>query len=268
MSSYALEAEDLTKVYETDGSKVNALAGVNLQVERGKFVSIMGPSGSGKTTLLAMFGCLDKPTTGKVIVGGVDVTNMSESQLPKIRAEKVGFVFQSFNLLPTLTALENVELPMERGKIPKEERRERALELLRMVGLEDRKDHKPSELSAGQQQRVAIARALANNPAIILADEPTGNVDSKTGFGIIKLLRRLSMEKESTIIMVTHDRQNASLADRMLFLKDGKLLKKERKGTLHVDRAKKMKCPQCGKIISRDFSLCPYCGRELGSKKT
>jgi putative ABC transport system ATP-binding protein len=226
MSEYVLEAKNLTKVYEAGENRVAALSDVDLQVGRGEFMSIMGPSGSGKTTLLSMLGCFDKPTSGQVVIDGLDVTAMRESELPKIRAEKVGFIFQAFNLIPTLTALENVELPMERGKIPKGKREGRALKLLESVGLKDKADRKPSRLSAGEQQRVAIARALANGPAIILADEPTGNLDSKTGRDIIQLLRKLRREEGSTIILVTHDKQMASLSDRMLFLRDGKLLKK------------------------------------------
>jgi putative ABC transport system ATP-binding protein len=225
MSEYVLEAKNLTKVYEAGENSVAALSDVNLQVGRGEFMSIMGPSGSGKTTLLSMLGCFDKPTSGQVVIDGLDVTAMRESELPKIRAEKVGFIFQAFNLIPTLTALENVELPMERGKIPKGKRKGRALKLLGSVGLEDKAGRKPNRLSAGEQQRVAIARALANSPAIILADEPTGNLDSKTGQDIIQLLRELRREEGSTIILVTHDKQMASLSDRMLFLRDGKLLK-------------------------------------------
>jgi len=266
MSSYVLEAENLVKFYEMGGNRIGALSGVTLRVERSELVSVMGPSGCGKTTLLNMLGCLDKPTSGKVILDGVDVTDMRESDLPKVRAEKVGFIFQTFNLLPTLTAIENVELPMECGKVPKDKRRKGALELLKLVGLETRGDHKPHELSAGEQQRVALARALANNPAIILADEPTGNLDSKTGLEIMGLLRKLSLDEGSTIVLVTHDRRMASLADRMLFLSDGKILKEERKGTLAVDRRKKPACPQCGKKISSDFVLCPYCGGKLGVK--
>jgi putative ABC transport system ATP-binding protein len=225
MSEYVLEAENLTKVYEAGENRVVALSDISLQVRRGEFVSIMGPSGSGKTTLLSVLGCLDKPTSGRVIIDGLDVTAMKEAELPKIRAEKIGFVFQAFNLLPTLTAIENVELPMERGKIPKGKRRARALKLLRSVGLEEKADCRPNRLSAGEQQRVAIARALANGPAIILADEPTGNLDSKTGQDIIQLLRKLRREEGSTIVLVTHDKQIASLSDRTLYLRDGKLLK-------------------------------------------
>jgi len=223
MSDYVLEAKDVTKVYEAGENRVVALSDVDLQVERGEFVSIMGPSGSGKTTLLTILGCLDKPTSGQVIIDGLDVTTTREAELPRIRAEKVGFIFQNFNLIPTLSALENVELPMERGRVSKGKRRSRTLKLLGSVGLEDKAGRRPNRLSAGEQQRVAIARALANGPAIILADEPTGNLDSRTGREIIQLLRKLSREEGTTIILVTHDRQMASLSNRMLFLRDGKI---------------------------------------------
>jgi len=226
MSEYVLETKGVTKVYEAGENKVTALSDVDLQVEKGEFVSIMGPSGSGKTTLLVILGCFDKPTSGQVIIDGLDVTTTKETKLPKIRAEKIGFVFQNFNLIPTLSALENVELPMERGKIPKGERRSRALKLLESVGLRDKADSRPNRLSSGEQQRVAIARALANGPAIILADEPTGNLDSRTGREIVQLLRKLSREEGRTIILVTHDKQMASLSNRMLPLRDGKLPKK------------------------------------------
>jgi putative ABC transport system ATP-binding protein len=226
MSEYVLEAKDVTKVYETGETKVTALSDVDLQVEKGEFVSIMGPSGSGKTTLLVILGCFDKPTSGQVIIDGVDVTKMREAELPKIRAEKIGFVFQTFNLIPTLSALENIELPMERGNVPKDKRRGRALELLESVGLKDKANRRPNRLSAGEQQRVAIARALANGPAIILADEPTGNLDSKTGREIIQLLRELSRKEGRTIILVTHDKQMASLSNKMLSLRDGKITEK------------------------------------------
>jgi putative ABC transport system ATP-binding protein len=223
MSEYVLETKDVTKVYEAGEHKVAALSDVNLRVKKGEFVSIMGPSGAGKTTLLSILGCLDKPTSGKVIIGGLDITAMKETKLPRIRAEKVGFIFQNFNLISTLTALENVELPMECVKMSKSKRRSRALELLTSVGLGDKADRRPNKLSAGEQQRVAIARALANNPAIILADEPTGNLDSKTGRDIVQLLKKLSSEEGRTIILVTHDKPKAAMSDRIIDIKDGKL---------------------------------------------
>jgi len=232
MSRIVLETRAVEKVYHIGSASIKALSGVDLQVERGDFISIMGPSGSGKTTLLNILGCLDKPTKGRVLVDGVDVTDQPESTLFRIRREKVGFVFQSFNLLPALNALENVELPMECLKIPRRQRRRRARELLHMVGLSGRERHRPHRLSAGEQQRVAIARALANNPAIVLADEPTGNLDSKTGLEIVRLLGRLTTERQSAVVMVTHDRQMASHAGRIMLLKDGRLKGREKKGLL------------------------------------
>jgi len=231
MNEVVLKTVNLTKVYERGGKKIHALSDVTLQINRGDYVAIMGPSGSGKTTLLNILGCLDKPTSGSVIIDGIDVTKLDEKELSEIRRNKIGFVFQAFNLIPILSAIENVELPMECAKIPKHERRKRARQLLNLVGLSGRAEHRPHELSAGEQQRVAIARALANKPSIILADEPTGNLDSKTGQHIMKLLGLLNYKIGTTIIVVTHDQKMASLTGRILFLEDGKLLKKEKKGT-------------------------------------
>lgn len=223
MSEIILQVESLTRTYEIENRKIQALSEVNLQVNKGDFISIMGPSGSGKTTLLSIIGCLDKPTSGKVILDGIDVTELPENKLYEIRRDKIGFVFQTFNLLPYLNAIENVELPME-GRIKSDaERRERAQELLKMVGLSERVEHRPHRLSAGEQQRVAIARALANNPSIILADEPTGNLDNKTKHGIIRLLRKLNKSQGTTIVMVTHDIQMASRTEKKHFLTDGKI---------------------------------------------
>jgi putative ABC transport system ATP-binding protein len=243
------------------GRTIRALSEVNLQIKKGDFISIMGPSGSGKTTLLNMLGCLDKPTKGKVILDGADVTKVREKNLYKIRRHKVGFVFQTFNLLPYLSAIENVELPMEGTKKSKGERRTRARELLKLVGLSEREDHRPHRLSAGEQQRVGIATALANNPAIVLADEPTGNLDSKTKYEIIRLLGKLNIDQGTTIVMVTHDSHMAAHAGRMLFLSDGRLLAKERQGT-HLLK-KELTCPHCGKEIQPDDTFCPRCGKEL-----
>jgi len=231
MSDLALKTEKVERVYKLGGRKVLALSDVNLEIKKGDFVSIMGPSGSGKTTLLNVLGCLDKPTNGKVLLDGVDITNVPEKDLHKTRKHKIGFVFQTFNLMPWLNAVENVELPMEGTGKTKEDMRKRASELLDMVGLSERKEHRPQKLSSGEQQRVAIARALANNPAIVLADEVTGNLDGKTKLEIIKLLGKLNTEQGTTIIIVTHDSQVASMTDRMLFLSDGKLLAKEKQGT-------------------------------------
>jgi len=230
MSNVALKTEKLGKVYKLGGRQVCALSDVNLEIEKGDFVSIMGPSGSGKTTLLNVLGCLDKPTQGKVFLDGVDITNVPEKNLHKTRKHMIGFVFQTFNLMPWLNAVENVELPMEGTGRTKAEMRKRAIELLEIVGLSERMEHRPQRLSAGEQQRVAIARALANNPAIVLADEVTGNLDGKTKLEIVKLLGKLNTEQGTTIVIVTHDSQVASMADRMLFLSDGKLLAKEKQG--------------------------------------
>jgi putative ABC transport system ATP-binding protein len=261
MSELILKTEELDKVFKMGGRTIRALSEVNLQVTKGDFIAIMGPSGSGKTTLLNMLGCLDKPTKGKVILDGADVTKVREKNLYKIRRHKIGFVFQTFNLLPYLSAIENVELPMEGTKKSKDERRTRARELLKLVGLSEREDHRPHRLSAGEQQRVGIATALANNPAIVLADEPTGNLDSKTKYEIIRLLGKLNIDQGTTIVMVTHDSHMAAHAGRMLFLSDGKLLAKERQGT-HLLK-KELTCPHCGKEIQPDDTFCPRCGKEL-----
>jgi putative ABC transport system ATP-binding protein len=260
MSELVLETEKLDKIYKLGGRIIRALSNINLKVEKGDFVSIMGPSGSGKTTLLNVLGCLDRPTSGKVILDGVDVTALPEKELYKIRRYKVGFVFQTFNLLPYLSALENVELPMEGTGKSKREMRERARELLKLVGLAEREDHKPFRLSAGEQQRVAIARALANNPSIVLADEPTGNLDAKTKYEIVRLLGKLNAEQGTTIVMVTHDGAVASHARRVLFLSDGKLLAKEKMGLLAKE---KLVCPACGREVQADHAFCPHCGRKL-----
>ena len=238
MSNVALKTEKMDKIYKLGDHKVRALSDVNIEIEKGDFVSIMGPSGSGKTTLLNVLGCLDKPTQGKVLLDGVDITDVPEKNLHKTRKHKIVFVFQTFNLMPWLNAVENVELPMEGTGKTKEEMRNRAVELLDMVGLSQRKEHRPQKLSAGEQQRVAIARALANNPAIVLADEVTGNLDGKTKLEIMKLLAKLNLEQGTTIVIVTHDGQVAAMAGRILFLSDGKLLAKERQGK-HYKRAQK-----------------------------
>lgn len=232
MSNVALKTEKVDKVYKLGEHQVRALSDVNIEIAKGDFISIMGPSGSGKTTLLNVLGCLDKPTHGKVFIDGVDITNVPEKNLHKTRKHKIGFVFQTFNLMPWLNAVENVELPMEGTGKTKDEMRELALKLLDMVGLSKRKEHRPQKLSAGEQQRVAIARALANNPAIVLADEVTGNLDGKTKLEIMRLLGKLNTEQDTTIVIVTHDRKVASMAGRILFLSDGKLLAKEKQGTL------------------------------------
>lgn len=219
-----VEAINLKKTYMLGKVPVEALRGVNLKVEEGEFISILGPSGSGKSTLLNLIGALDKPTDGKVLIDNVDVSTLNENELAGLR-RKIGFVFQFFNLIPRLTALQNVELPMAIAGLGREDRRRRAAELLEIVGLADRMNHKPTELSGGEQQRVAIARALANNPRFLLMDEPTGNIDSKNAYEIIQLIKRLNREKGVTIIMVTHDQQLAAEADRTAYMLDGLIVK-------------------------------------------
>jgi putative ABC transport system ATP-binding protein len=217
---------DVVKVYRMGTVTVPALRGVSLTVEAGSFAAIMGPSGCGKSTLLNILGCLDRPTSGSVEIDGMEVAKMSKAELATLRNRKIGFIFQNFHLLHNTTALANVMLPFLYSDVPSGQRKPRAMELLRSVGLEDRAHHKPFELSGGQQQRVAIARALVNNPKLILADEPTGNLDSRSGLEIMTLLERLNREG-MTILMVTHDPQLGSHADRIIHLKDGRVLKAE-----------------------------------------
>jgi len=208
-------------------TKVQALKNINLKIEKGENVVIIGPSGCGKSTLLHLMGCLDRPTKGKVLIDGRDVSKLSDNELAKIRREKIGFIFQFFYLIPTLTALENVMLPMTFAGVPSKEKIRRAKELLKLVGLERRMHHKRSELSGGEIQRVAIARALANDPEIILADEPTGNLDSRSGKEIMKYLVKLNKEKNVTLVVVTHDPMVASFFKRKIYLKDGRIIKEE-----------------------------------------
>jgi len=214
---------DLRKTYIQGKIPVHALGGVSLEVKKGELISIVGPSGSGKSTLLSMVGLLDRPTGGSVFIEGKEITKARESEAPRIRREKIGFVFQHFNLLPSLTALENVDIAMRFSGVPKSKRKIRAFELLSSIGLGERVGHRPSELSGGQQQRVAIARALANHPAIILADEPTGAVDTKTRGVIVDLLKDLS-KKGQTIIVVTHDMDVARQTDRIITMRDGMIV--------------------------------------------
>jgi len=224
--SLAIKTENLTKVYELGAETVHALRGVNLSIRRGEYVAIMGPSGSGKSTLMNLIGCLDTPTSGKYWLAGRLVSDLDEDQLAHIRNQDIGFIFQTFNLLPRATALHNVELPMIYNGIPVEERLEKAKRALEAVELGDRMMHKPSELSGGQRQRVAIARALVNSPSILLADEPTGNLDTRTGEEIMGLFARLHQEGNS-IILVTHEREIAEHADRIIHLRDGKIERDE-----------------------------------------
>lgn len=214
----------LTKTYTVGETKVHALQGVDLQVEDGEFIAIVGASGSGKSTLLHLIGGIDRPTSGRVRISDIEITSLSDDELAELRARKVGFVFQFHNLIPTLTALENVELPMIFTGIKPAERRRRAEELLRSVGLENRLNHTPLQLSGGQQQRVAIARALANNPDVILADEPTGELDSKTGKSVMQTLKNIREEYGTTLVVVTHEREVAAMADRIIRLRDGRVV--------------------------------------------
>ena len=220
MEDWVIQAHDLRKVYKMGEVEVHALRGANVRIRRGEIVSIMGPSGSGKSTLMNILGCLDRPSGGQYILDNEDVSHLNSDQLAVIRNRKVGFVFQSFNLLPRATALSNVELPLRYAGITRG-RAERARQALEAVGLGDRLHHKPTELSGGQQQRVAIARALINDPAIIMADEPTGNLDSKSGKEIMELLLRLNRERGTTVIIVTHDPKVAEQTGRIIRLYDG-----------------------------------------------
>jgi putative ABC transport system ATP-binding protein len=260
MSEVVLKTENVRKDFTMGKREIHALSDLNLHVNKGEFVAIMGPSGSGKTTLLNILGCLDKPSNGKVILDDVDVAKLPEKELCKIRRNKIGFVFQTFNLLPYLNALENVELPMESTKKSAKKRRELARELLALVGLTGREDHRPQKLSAGEQQRVAIARALANDPTIILADEPTGNLDTENKYEIVRLLADLNINRGTTVVMVTHDSQVASHTERMMLLKDGKITK-EKQG-LHLAK-KKLMCPYCGGQIQPTDERCPNCKKRL-----
>jgi putative ABC transport system ATP-binding protein len=220
-----IDIRDVWKIYKIGDVDVVALRGLNFSVKKGEFVSIMGPSGSGKSTCVNMVGALDIPTKGHIYLDCKDISKMHESDLAQIRGRKIGFIFQQFNLIPTLTALENVMLPMMFQNKERTKRIERAKKLMDMVGLGDRMHHKPNELSGGQQQRVAIARALSNDPEVVLADEPTGNLDSRTGHQVIEMLNKLHEEEGKTIIMVTHDPEVAEHADRVEFLKDGQIVK-------------------------------------------
>ena len=217
-----IEVKDLEKTYYVGDMEVNALRGVSFNILQSQFSTIMGPSGSGKSTLMHIIGCLDSPTKGEYHLNGENVANMQDDQLAKIRNKEIGFVFQKFHLLPRNTALENVMLPLKYASVGKTERSKKAMEALTQVGLADRVDHKPTELSGGQQQRVAIARALVNSPAILFADEPTGNLDSKTGEEVMNLLHELN-DKGQTIVLITHEKEIADQTERTIFIRDGKI---------------------------------------------
>lgn len=219
----AVEVREIHKTYHLRGEDIHALRGINLEIRRGEYLSLMGPSGSGKTTLFNMIGGIDTPTKGSILIDGVDISGVRPNQMAWLRCQKIGYIFQTFNLIPVLTAKENVALPMIFLGVSKEERDKKAAELLNTVGLGDRVDHRPNELSGGQQQRVAIARSLANDPTIILADEPTGNLDLNTGFAIVQLLYRLKVERGTTIICATHDLKMIDISDRVVFLRDGEV---------------------------------------------
>lgn len=229
MTKTIIQIKDVWKTYKIGDNEVHALRGLSLTVKKGEFLAIMGPSGSGKSTCMNMVGCLDIPTKGSVRLDDKDISKMTESRLAQIRGRKIGFIFQKFNLINTLTAKENVMLPMMFQGYNAEERSRKADELLKLVDLEERKHHRPNELSGGQQQRVAIARSLSNDPDVILADEPTGNLDSKTGDNVMNFLEKLHKEKGTTIVMVTHDEETAEHADRVEYLKDGQIVKSLKK---------------------------------------
>jgi putative ABC transport system ATP-binding protein len=226
--STVVEAIGLEKDYGLGQLSVHALHSVNFKLIKGEFIALLGASGSGKTTLLNILGTLDRPTRGKIFIEGKELSNLNEKELVELRRRKIGFVFQFYNLMPVLTAFENVELPLIISGAPKKEAQIRARELIKAVGLSDRANHRPDELSGGQQQRVAVARALANRPTMILADEPTGNLDSATGEQVMKILLTLSKDQDTTVIVATHDASILKLADRTLRMKDGQIVSDER----------------------------------------
>lgn len=221
-----IQVKDLVKIYRPELNPVHALRGINVSVKRGEFVAVMGPSGSGKSTFMNLLGCLDTPTSGSYCLDGQEISSLTGDQLAEVRNQKIGFIFQNFNLLPRMSALRNVELPMIYAGLTKQERHRRAMEALEKVGMQERIHHRPAELSGGQNQRVAIARALVNNPAILLADEPTGNLDSRTSEEIMKIFCSLHQE-HTTIVLVTHEREIALYSNRILHFRDGLLESEE-----------------------------------------
>ena len=233
-SHIIVRTSDVVKTFQLGKHTLEVLKGINLTIEAGRYISIMGPSGSGKSTLFNMIGGLDKPTSGKVFIDEVDIAQLDAYELAWLRCRKIGYIFQTFNLIPVMTALENVTLPMIFAGTGNDEAMERGMELLRLVGLDQRHSHRPSELSGGQQQRVAVARALANNPAIILADEPTGNLDLTTGEEIIRLLKEMSSERGVTVISATHDFKMLSVSDQVIWIRDGRIDKIEERDELNI----------------------------------
>jgi putative ABC transport system ATP-binding protein len=227
MAKKIIELQNLTKTYKVGDTEVQALRGVSYSVEEGDFMAIMGPSGSGKSTLMNIIGCLDKPTSGNYILEGEDVSTFDKNKLARIRNQKIGFVFQTFNLLSRTSALENVELPLLYSNVHTKQMHEMALKALESVGLKNRADHKTNQLSGGEQQRIAIARALLNNPALILADEPTGNLDSKTSSEIMDIFTKLNVEKGITMVMVTHESDIAAYARKRIHVRDGRIIREE-----------------------------------------
>jgi len=232
--SVIVRTRDVRKIYRMGNQEVHALRGVNIEIRAGEYISIMGPSGSGKSTFFNMVGALDKPTSGKVYIDEVDVAQLDAYELAWLRCRKIGYIFQQFNIIPVMTALENVTLPMVFAGVPSDEAREKGVMLLERVRLGDRVNHKPFELSGGQQQRVAIARAMANDPMIILADEPTGNLDLTTGREIIELLRELNKQSGVTIISATHDMQMLNVSDRVVWIRDGRIDRIEERANLDI----------------------------------
>ena len=237
-SGLAVRVDDVQKVYRMGKIEVRALDGVNLKINRGEYISIMGPSGSGKSTLFNMMGGLDKPTSGKVYVDDVDIAELDPSELAWLRCRKIGYIFQTFNLIGTMTALENVMLPMAFAGKSNDEALDAGVDILTRVGLGERCKHKPTELSGGQQQRVAIARAFANDPAIILADEPTGNLDLKTGQAIITLLKDMNQERQTTVISATHDHKMLDVSDRIVWVADGRVDRVEKRKDVEIEVGK------------------------------
>ena len=235
MEQTIVRTRDVTKIYRMGKVEVHALRGVDVEIRAGEYISIMGPSGSGKTTLFNMIGGLDKPSAGKVYIEEVDVAQLDAYELAWLRCRKIGYIFQTFNIIPVMTALENVTLPMIFAGMTTDESRDKGVELLKRVGLGDRLSHKPFELSGGQQQRVAVARAMANDPSLLLADEPTGNLDIKTGTEIIELMKQMNDEEGVTIITATHDHKMLSASDRIVWIADGKIDRIEARSDIQIE---------------------------------